>query len=726
MTLRTYILTFSTLTLLLLNTAYSQSSKPDVLQAYRTTGHVKVDGNLSEPDWRHAMHISNFTQRELDEGQPATERTEVSVLYDQENLYIGVWCYDSEPDKLVAQRMKRDFDYDTEDNFEIIIDTYHDRRNGYLFVTNPNGARFDALVQDNGNQKNESWDGVWNVKTHITREGWFAEFEIPFSTLKFSTGKEQVWGINFERNIRRKREQVLWQGWSRDSELEQVARAGTLVGIQGVNSVTLVELKPYGLAGMEYESELGNNEVGHVGGDLNYLITSTMKLNLTINTDFAQVESDRLQVNLTRFSLFYPEKREFFLEGQNYFTFNMGHGIRPFYSRRIGLAPDRSTIPILGGARLLGKTGKTTLGGMSIQTARKDTLSHAQPIPSTNYTVLRWKQDIWQQSSIGIIGVGKSEPQRQNAVYGADFLYSTSTLWGDKTLSVGGAVVQSYTSDRSNKTGLAHRVFLDFPNDKVDFSAIWDRSEADFNPETGFLRRENYQMFNMDLRIKPRPGFLSGFQQLVFKPFDFNYFIDDQTHQLQSLWSEFRPLGFTTKSGEFFEANIQRRAENLIEDFEIHDGVVIPRGEYWFSRYELQFATFEGRRVSGFLFYQWGDFYNGRRSEWSLRSVLQINKHINIRSDITRNFIDLPAGSFTVDEIGGRMDLAINPDLFGSLFAQWNNDENRILLNFRVNWIPTPGTNFYFVVNETLNTGESRWRTANTTVLTKLIWRFVL
>ncbi len=700
--------------------SYAQVSQPAVIRAYFDAHSVKLNGELSESAWQQAEHISNFTQRELNEGQPATERTEVAVIYNKKNLYIGVWCYDDAADELVAEKMRRDFDYDTEDNFEVILDTYHDQRNGYLFVTNPNGARFDAQVQDNGQRVNESWNGVWNVKTKVTKEGWFAEFRIPFSTLKFNTRQEQVWGINFERNIRRKREQVLWQGWSRDSELEQVSRAGQLLGIRGINTVTLIEFKPYGIAGIQKEAEQNTASKINGGGDLNYLITPTMKLNLTVNTDFAQVESDRQQVNLSRFSLYYPEKREFFLEGRNYFGFSLGHSTQPFYSRRIGLSNSGKVIPIIAGARLLGKAGSSTLGAMSIQTARQDS------IPTTNYTALRWKRDIWQQSSIGLMGVSKLQAHRQNTVYGADFHYSTSTLFGDKTFVFGGALAQSYTSDRKHKTGLANRIFVDFPNDFIDFSATWDRSEADFNPETGFLRRTNYQMFMADMRIKPRPTFLPWFQKLVFKPFDFNYYINDQTHKLQSLWSEFRPLGFTTKSGEFFESNVQRRAENLDDDFEIHKGIVIPRGEYWFTRYELQFATFEGRPVHGFLFYQWGDFYNGKRTEWFLRSTFQLNKHISISSDFTQNFVDLPGGSFTVNEFGGRLNMAINPDLFGSLFGQWNNDDKEILLNFRMNWIPTPGTDFYFVIDQAVDTRGSHWRGTNTTVLSKLIWRFVL
>ncbi len=701
-------------------TAYGQVSLPNTIQAMYTDEPIKVDGKLIEPAWQKAQHISNFTQRELNEGQPATERTEVAVLYDHKNLYIGVWCYDNNVSELVAQGMQRDFAYSSDDDFEFILDTYHDGRNGYLFVTNPNAARFDALVQNNGDRVNKAWNGVWNVKTTITKSGWFAEFVVPFSTLKFSNEQEQIWGINFERNIRRKREQVLWQGWSRDSNLEQVSRAGNLMGIKGINDVRLIEFKPYGITGFEAYSDAPLDTRLNGGGDLNYLITPNMKLNLTVNTDFAQVESDRMRVNLTRFSLYYPEKRAFFLEGRNYFNFVLSRRTLPFYSRRIGLTKDGKAIPILAGARLLGKEGATTIGAMSLQTARKDT------IPSTNYTVLRWKQDIFKQSTIGVIGVGKMEPGRRNMVYGTDFLYSTTNMFGNKNFSVGGAIAQSYTSDRKNKKGLASRVFVDFPNDFIDFSAAWDRADINFNPEVGFQQRTNYQMYNAELRIKPRPKFIPWIQKLVFKLFDFNYYIDDQTHKVQSLWSEFRPLGFTTKSGDFFEANIQRRAENLTEDFEIHKGVIIPKGEYWFTCYELQYGSFRAKPYHYFIFFNWGKYYNGSRLDLALRNVYQINRHVRASVNYSQNFVSLPGGDFIIHEVSGRLSMAINPDLIGSIFGQWNNSDNEVLLNFRVNWIPTPGTNFYFVVNQGLDTSGHSVRATNTTVLTKLVWRFVL
>ncbi len=712
-----YLLSFSL-------TVFAQGTSSNEIQARKTTRPIIIDGRLTEADWLTARPVSNFTQRELNNGQPATERTQVAVLYDTKNLYVGVWCFDSQPDKIRAQGMKRDFSSSTDDNFEIVLDTYHDARNGYLFITNPNGARYDALIQNNGDRVNDSWDGVWNVKTTITAEGWFAEFVFPFSTLKFNTAQKQIWGINFERNIRRIREQDLWQAWSRDADLEQVSRAGILTGLSGINSVHLLELKPYGIAGVEIDrlSEFSSKING--GGDLNYLITPSMKLNLTVNTDFAQVESDRQQVNLTRFSLYYPEKRDFFLEGRNYFDFGLGHSTQPFYSRRIGLTDDGRAIPIIAGARILGKTGSATLGAMSLQTASNGST------PSTNSTVLRWKQDIFKQSTIGVIGVGRLEPHRQNMVYGTDFLYSSNSVFGDKNLSVGGAIAQSYTSDSTNQSGLgsrlASRVFLDFPNDLIDFSAVWDRSDKHFNPETGFQKRSNYQMYNADLRIKPRPESIPWIQKLVFKPFDFNYYIDDQTHEMQSLWSEFRPFGFTTKSGDFFEFNIQRRAENLTEQFEIHDHITIPNGSYWFTRYELQYGSYRGKPYHYFIFFNWGDYYNGQRTEWSVRNVYQINKYLNASINYTQNYVLLPDGNFIINEVSGRLDMAVNPDLFGSVFGQWNNDDKEMLFNFRMNWIPTPGTNFFFVVNQGFETGNGNWKATNTTILTKLVWRFVI
>lgn len=698
---------------------FAQHSRPDTIHALRIDHPIKLDGRLNEPAWQRAQKISNFTQRELHEGQPATERTEVAILYDTKNLYIGVWCYDDQPDKIVASQMQRDFNFGTDDNFQIMIDPYNDQRNGYLFVTNPNAARADMMISQNGQSSNESWNGVWNVKTTRTAKGWFAEFEIPFSTLRFSQNKTQIWGINFERNIRRKREQDDWQGWSRNSDIQQVSNAGYLVGIKGISKTSLIELKPYGITGVQKDEGEKGIFKWNLGGDLNYLITPTLKLNVTINTDFAQVESDQMQVNLTRFSLYYPEKREFFLEGKNYFNFNLGE-TQPFYSRRIGLSPNGSIVPIIAGTRIMGKTGKTSIGAMSIETARKDTL------PLTNYSVVRVKQDIFKESSVGMIAVSKLEPGQQNFVYGADFNYFNSHFKGNKNIAFGGALAQSYTSDHTKKTGMASRLFFAYPNDLIKISAEWDRSGAGFNPEVGFQRRKAYQLFNGYFAIRPRPKKIHFIQQFHFKFFEFNYYIDDRTHKLQSFWSEFRPLGFVTRSGEFFEFNIQRKAENLTENFNIYSNIIIPVGEYWFTDWELQFGTYRGRKVYGFVFTNWGGFYNGKRTLFAGVLNWQISKHLRFSARYSHQNVFLPGGNFVVHEISSHIDFAVNPDLFGSVFAQWNNQVQEMLMNFRVDWIPKPGTNLYFVVNQGYDTENHRFDARYTTVQVKLIWRFVL
>ncbi len=706
--------------LMFLQNSLAQVSYPNEIVAVRINGKIDIDGNLNEAEWRQAQAISNFTQRELDFGKPATEKTKVAILYNQKYLYIGVWCYDRNPDQIIARKMQRDFRWGGDDNFEIIIDTYHNHRDGYLFVTNPNGARADALIQDNGKYMNKSWDGVWDVRTRITEEGWFAEFEIPFSTLKFSQQQEQIWGINFERNIRRKREQVMWQGWSRDSELEQVSRAGMLKGLEGLQSVNLLELKPYILGGWQNKIETNGETTFNVGGDINYLFTPTIKFNLTVNTDFAQVESDLTRINLSRFSLYYPEKREFFLESKDYFDFGLGRRIQPFYSRRIGISPDRHEIPIIAGGRVLGKQGRTTLGAMSIQTAAKDS------IPTTNYTILRWRQDVGQQSGIGLIGVSKLEKGKQNGVIGGDFIYSTDRLFGDKNLRFGGAYALSYTSDVSNKIGDAQRIFLSLPNDFIEFDMAWERSQKDFNPEVGFLRRKDYQLIYTELQFNPRPKFLPFMRQVVFKPLDIDYFFDDQTGRLISFGSEFRPLGFSTKSGEFFEFNIQHDAENLTEPFEIHENIIIPTGEYWFTRYEIQVHSFSGRPLFGFGEINWGEFYKGHRTRIEVFMVYRLSKFLSLSASANKNDITLPEGAFTTEEYNGRIEYAYNPNLFGSMFGQWNSDDREVLLNLRLNWIPKPGADLYFVVNQSFDTSGGKWKGTNTAVLSKLVWLFNL
>jgi hypothetical protein len=695
-----------------------QTSEPSVVHALRTSAAMTVDGRLTDVEWAAAGRISNFTQRELDFGAPASERTEVAVLFDDDALYVGFWGYDAEPSRILAKEMARDFSWTGEDNFEVVLDPFDDNRNGYLFVVNPNGAMADALVADNGGSMNRDWDGVWEVEALVTLEGWFAEIRIPFSTLRFDARSARGWGINFERNIRRKREQVLWQGWSRDYDLEQVSRAGTLAGLADLGSVRLVDVRPHTVGGLEWQEGEERSGVGDAGFDVLYQPTTAWRLNLTANPDFAQVESDREEVNLTRFPLFFPEKREFFLEGQEFFDFQVGSDSNPFYSRRIGLAADRSEVPILGGARVLGRRGGSTLGAMVLQTRNRG------PEPSTNFGVVRWKQDVLDESSVGVLAVSRLESGRANYAYGVDLAYATSELFGEKEFEAELAVAQTYTSDASEKTGLAHRLFVGYPNDLVEFSASWTRADSAFNPEAGFVRRTSYQRFGSELAILPRPEFLPFIQQMEFKPWEFSWYIDDATHELQTFDTELVPLAFTTRTGESFELALSRSADRLEEPFEpFDDAEEIPAGTYWETGWLIEAGTFSGRPLSFDASVSGGDYYSGTRRSWSASGRWKASKHLTLSGDFEHNRIELAEGAFPVDEVAGRADYAFTPTLFGALAGQWNNEDEVVIVNFRLNWIPRPGSDLFLVINEHAETVGSRWNPSRATVLTKLVWR---
>ena len=681
-------------------TLFAQEKHTNIVTTFYTKEEITIDGILNENSWKTADVITDFTQRELNEGEKPTERTEVRLLYNDDNLYVGVWCYDNKPDKIIARGLERDFSYWLDDNFEIILDTYLDKRNGYLFVTNPNGARYDALVTDEGNGINTNWNGIWDVRSTITNEGWFAEIIIPFTTLKFYDSENQVWGVNVERNIRRKREQVLWQAWLRNYEIEKLSQAGELNGLHNIKNKTLIEIKSFIVGGVQKGFEpykFENTTTTKIGVDAKYSLTSSLTLDATINTDFAQVEADQKRINLTRFPLFFPEKREFFLEGAGIFTTQFGGMIYPFYSRRIGLNSARQLIPIYGGLRIVGTTNKSNIGFLTMQTAEK------YGEPTTNYTVTRLKQNVLESSYIGFMATNKQNSFTYNRFLGVDGLWTNSNIFGNNTLVIGGAL-GAVLSPSIKSNNFAYRFYLDYPNDLIDYFVGITAAQKNFNPEMGFVARNDFNKFSSALRIQPRPE-IPFVQYLQLKPFELDYYYDIQG-VLQTLYYEGRPLGFSTESGEFFEFNIQRTSDRLNKDFDIFDGIIIPIGLYWWTNYEIQFETNSSRSISGALFYRWGDFYNGKRDVMSLELVGKINKHLQISADYTRNYITLPDGSFTTHEIASRIGYNFSTMLSTSLFAQWNNEDKEINFNFRLHWIPSLGSELYLVYNELFDSQE--------------------
>lgn len=677
---------------------FAQESKVNVAKASYTKEAISVDGILNEKAWLSAEQITDFTQRELHEGEKPSEKTLVKLLYDTDNLYVGVWCYDSSPNEIIAAGLIRDFSYGVDDNFEIIFDTYLDKRNGFLFVTNPNGARYDALVADEGNGINSNWNGLWDVRTSITTEGWFAEIIIPFSTLRFENKETQVWGVNFERNIRRKREQLLWTGWIRNYNLAKLSQAGELHGIENIKRETLIELKPFGITGIQkgfepYGQENTTNT--KVGLDAKYSLTSSLTLDATINTDFAQVEADQERINLSRFPLFFPEKREFFIEGSGIFDIQFGETIYPFYSRRIGLNSARQLVPILGGLRLVGTEGNSNIGFLTMQTAEK------YGEPTTNYTVARIKQNVFESSYVGVMATNKQSTFLYNRFLGVDGLWTNSKIFGSNTLIISGVFGATFSPDQKSNN-YAYRFYIDYPNNLIDHFIGITSAQENFNPEMGFLGRKAFNKFSWLFRWQPRPN-IPGFQYLQFKPFEVDYYYNNDG-VIQSLYYEGRPLGFSTESGEVFEFNIQRTADRLDEDFNIFNGTIIPSGLYWWTNFEIQFETNSSRPISGALYYKWGNFYNGKRDVLSLELVNKLNRHLQISTDYTRNYISLPNGSFTTHEISSKIIYNFSTTLSSSLYAQWNNEDNELNFNFRIHWIPSLGSEVYFVYNELFDT----------------------
>ena len=639
----------------------AQHAQPSVLKALRTDHKIKFDGVLNDSIWQQATHITNFTQRELNFGEPVTERTEVAVVYDKNNLYFGVWCYQKDASKIVAKFMNPDFDYESDDNFQIVISPFNDNRTGYFFAINPNVARTDILVSG-GEDGNEDWNGVWDAKTTITNSGWFAEIIIPFNTLQFKKEKVLDWALNFERDIASKNEQALWQGWSRDNSIFSVVKAGRLAGLENISYAKRFELKPYLLAGRHFDTQDGSSCPLKLGGNLNINLSPTLKLNLTTFTDFAQVEADKIPVNLSRFGVYYPEKRQFFLEGYDLYDFYLGDRNRTFYTREIGLENGKP-VPIIAGTRLFGKIGRNNIGFLNIQEAAIDS------IPTTNNTVFRYKHDMGKQSYIGGIFTNVINANHSNQVLGIDVNYQSANFLKDKNIAIRAELSTSFENFKQTKNALTYRLSVDYPNDLIDNFMAIGSMQRNFNPELGYIYRSNYKSYSWYFRIMPRWFTSYGVKRLSLKPWGFTLYRTNTTGELESFRNESRPLGAVFKSGERFEVNFIQNYDRIDSSFNLTDEISIPVGKYWMFNYELQFETYQARKIWTFLLYNWGGFYTGSIKTFEVGVGLNVNKHLNITGKYSGNWVDLPQGNVFTNEITSNLNYAFTTKLNFSLFA---------------------------------------------------------
>ncbi len=688
---------------------------PPVITAVRVDEVPRLDGRLDDNPWRSAIPISGFTQRELQEGEPATEQTSVRIVYTQRALYLGVFCYDREPDKIVAEELARDFDIFKDDDFEIAIDTYLDHRNGFFFAVNPNGARNDALFTDEGLTFNGDWNGLWDCRAAVNDSGWTCEIEIPFSTLRYSAETVQTWGINFERNIKRKREQLRWTAWERSYRLLHMSHAGVLTGLADLPRKNPLYLKPYVLGGIEKFSGNVESTETKAGGDLKYSITPSLTLDLTANTDFAQVEVDQEQINLTRFPLFFPEKRDFFLEGAEYFETQFG-GIKPFYSRRIGLTDDGREVPIIGGARLVGQAGKYKIGLLSMQTAEK----HGQP--STNYSVGRVRREVGSSSYIGSFVTNVERSNAYNRLLGVDAFHALSNVIGTDRMFLGGAIAGS-KEPGIRDDNLAWRAYSSFPGETVNNWAGVRAVQTNYNPGIGYTGRDEFINYTDELHFYLRPG-RWGIQYFDLMPAEFDYFVD-RHGEMQTYTHEIRPLAVMTNSGELFELNFRRRAESFAEDFSIFSDVVVPRGDYWWNEYEFYAGSNDSRRLSANGAIGGGPALGGDYYYVGASGALRLNKYLSWSAFYEYQDFDLTGGEFITRQITGRINAGVNPRLTSSVFMQWNNDADEASANIRIHWIPKIGSDAYLVYTQRYDT-SAKLKPTGTTLMAKIAYLFTL
>ncbi|MCH8293930.1 carbohydrate binding family 9 domain-containing protein [Candidatus Poribacteria bacterium] len=697
-------------------------------EAYRTFQSIEIDGELSEPDWQNAKPIGHFVQYEPDEGKPATQPTEVRILYNDKHIYFGITCFDTDLSKLVANEMRRDAGLYDNDNVFVLLDTYNDRRSGFFFRVNPLGAMEDAAVTDNGDSQNEDWDAVWNCRTQINHDNWTAEIAIPFSQLRFNRSDDMTWGLNVGRTIRRNQEEGTWAPVSGAYSWRaryRTANIGSLTGLKGISPSRNLELLPYLLPGVSRTKEEDDNDtdgVFDIGLDVKYGLTSNLTADLTFNTDFAQVEADQEQVNLTRFSLFFPEKRPFFLEGAGLFDFGIPRTSfrRPpplllFYSRRIGIE-EGYAVPIVTGGKITGKLGSYGVGLLNVFAdefhVAGDEENDPVDVPRTNYSVLRVKRDILSSSSIGVIAINKQNADTYNRAGGLDFVYRPAD-----NLNVRGVWARTFGEDMSGRNSAW---YLGSNWQKSNFRLVGSYMEIgeNFNPEVGFVRRTGIRQFRGETRFTPFINKL-GIRRIWTGPeFDIvlNEDNDLETRNITlSNWFEFERGGWIS-----FQA--QRTFERLDEEFEIRDEFIIPVGEYHFNSFRTSISTDDSKKISARVGANFGDFFNGERRGFDVGIDFRPNGRFSLEPRFQFNRVTLPDGSFNASIFGARMGYSFSTALFAKLFAQWNSDSDVVSTNFLLNYIYRPGSDFFLVFNQIYDNSGAKTELTDSTFVAKMTY----
>jgi hypothetical protein len=662
-----------------------------------------IDGKLDDAAWREAAVLDNFVQSNPDEGKPATQRTEVRIGYDAHNLYFGIRCFDSEPARIISPVMQRDGDLTTDDSVWIVLDTFHDHRNGFLFVTNPRGTMVDGVVRNEGQDTSYDWDGIWQVATSRDAEGWSAEIAIPFKTLRYSP-KDPVWGFNVWRYLARRREESAWrpihQAWGRFARFK-VSQYGEIRGLEGLEPGGRYSFIPYAL-GRRKDPEGGTATTqGQAGGDLKISLTPELVADLTVRTDFAEAEPDQEAINLTRYKIDYPEKRQFFLEGANLFYF--GDRITPFdppqpfrlfNSRQIGLAANgRVEVPILGGAKVSGRVGDTSVGFLNMTTESTsfvDDTGHAAEEPRTNFTVVRLKQDIRPGFTLGLIGLNKDPASgAYNRSVGADWDLALGAR-----LSTEGFIAKTSTPGLHGEDR-AWSADLIYQGPVVRLGETYKNFGNNFNPEMGFITQTGIKRSLTELSAIITPD--RGLMHRVFFVNSFDHITDQSGNVITQLGSF--EVGSTARNEAGLAMIAYDDIENLYAPFEISKGVVLPPGHYRFHHLFIGFASDYTKPVGCTLWYDNGEFYDGHRLRTVINLILKPIDGMLITGTWERNDVTLREGDFISDLAKASVDYNLTPRLLARATLQWTKEDN-YRGNFLVDWTYRPGSHVYLVYND--------------------------
>ena len=719
MTIHSGLRIAAALLLIALPVSAQEATRPR-LRATQLTGELRLDGLLAESAWAAADSIANLTQTEPSEGAAPSGRTIVRVLVTQDALIFGIRAEDPDPRALTSFARERDANLSSEDHIRIVLDTYLDGRSGYVFAVNPGGARWDALVTDRGEGENANWDAIWQAATARDETGWSAEIRIPVKSLLFRRGLHE-WGLNVQRRIQRWQETDRWASPDRDVKINLTSRAGMLTDLPDFDLGIGLSVRPALTSSAGKPSADSRVQTDGDGSlDLTQRVGPNTLAALTLRTDFGETEVDTRRTNLTRFPLFFPEKRSFFLEGSDIFDFQSGD-LLPFFSRRIGLLNGRR-VPLNAGFKMSGRQSGTAFGALIVRTGELDTMTTAHTMG-----VIRVRQNVLRESSVGAIATFGDPLGLQNTwLAGADVTYQTSHFRGDKNLLFG---AWAMGMDRAELVGTRYAAGgkLDYPNDLWDVALVYKWIDDRFEPSLGFVPRAGVQIANLNMTFQPRPSrpILGLHVRQMFHEFE-NTLVTDLSGEWQSYRIFMAPVNWRLESGDRFEFNVVPVGERLKEPFEIEDRIVILPGKYNWLRYRLEAGLASKRKFSGQFTWWFGDFYTGALDELSLTASWKPSALFIIDLNGTRNVGRLAEGDFTQNVVGARARLNLSPNLQINSYVQYDNGSNSIGTNTRLRWTFNPVGDLFLVYNHNVNDMRNSfnrhvdWRFASNQLLIKL------